>query len=68
MAALNGDDSGGKDTTDTASIDSRNSLSMDDEWCVVTEASINKELVLDMENPNDVSILKSIHHKMKHDL
>ncbi|XP_072038565.1 uncharacterized protein [Amphiura filiformis] len=55
-AALTGDGNG-KDAADTASISSRGSLSMDDDWCVVTEASINKELVLDMENPNDVAQL-----------
>ena len=53
-SVLIGED-GGKKDGDTASIGSRGSLSMDDDWCVLTEAAVNKELVLDMENTTEVS-------------
>lgn len=40
------------------SLESRSSRcstgSMDDDWCVVTEASINKEIVLDMDDNEEV--------------
>ena len=58
-SVLIGED-GGKKDGDTmsigsrSSIGSRGSLSMDDDWCVLTEAAVNKELVLDMENTTEV--------------